>query len=41
MIVTKDLEVYLENGSANDIQVGGGELFGFELGTYSESPLGR
>lgn len=41
MIVTKDLEAFLENTSDQDVQLQAGELFGFGLGSYTETPLGR
>ena len=41
MVVSKSLELYLHNTSTMDLQLTAGELFGFGLGSFTESPLGR
>lgn len=41
MLVTKDLELWLENHSDTDLELNAGELFGYGLGSFSEQPLGQ
>ena len=39
--VTKEYELFLENTTDTDVTIGPGELFGFGLGTFQETPLGQ
>lgn len=41
MLVTKKHEVYLHNKSDVDVELKAGEMWGYGLGSFSESPLGR
>ena len=41
MLLTKKHEVYLHNTSDTDVELKAGEMWGYGLGSFAETPLGR